>query len=385
MTPATTSTVSPTDRWMGHRPPSTDGCTETITTRDQPAGRPSVAAGDGGVGRGSAGMAKERGRGEGGPAPLQSNPPSKDSRAVRRLGRYRTAGPVSGFPRPRPLPPPRGVACPPLPPSPMPALPGKPYPLGATWDGIGVNFALYSAHAERVELVLFDRRDDEAPSATVELRERTGPVWHGYLRNVRPGQLYGYRVYGPYRPSEGLRFNPHKVLLDPYAKGIGRPLVWDDALFGYQVGHPDADLSFDERDSAPFAPLGAVVEDRFEWGNDRPPEVPWEDTVIYETHVKGITKRHPDIPEEMRGTYLGLAADPVLDHLTRLGVTTVQLLPVHAKLHDRRLVEMGLSNYWGYNTLSFFAPESDYATEGAVTAEREFKMMVRALHAAGPQ
>ncbi|HLT48129.1 MAG TPA: glycogen debranching protein GlgX, partial [Rubricoccaceae bacterium] len=181
----------------------------------------------------------------------------------------------------------------------------------------------------------------------------------------------------------GHRFNANKVLLDPYAKGIGRPLRWDDALFGYVVGHPDGDLSFDERDSAPFAPLGAVVEDRFEWGDDRPPQVPWPDTVIYETHVKGISKRHPDVPEDFRGTYLGLASDPIIDHLTRLGVTTVQLLPVHAKLHDRRLVGMGLRNYWGYNTLSFFAPEPEYATEGAVTGVREFKMMVRALHAAG--
>ena len=265
----------------------------------------------------------------------------------------------------------------------MVVLPGKPYPLGATWDGIGVNFALYSEHAERVELVLFDWREDTAPSATVELRERTGPVWHGYLRGVRPGQLYGYRVHGPYRPEEGLRFNANKLLLDPYAKGIGRPLVWDDALFGYEVGHKDGDLSFDGRDSAPFAPLGAVVEDRFEWGNDRPPEVPWEDTVIYEAHVRGISKRHPGVPEALRGTYLGLATDPILDHLKRLGVTTVQLLPVHAKLHDRRLVEMGLTNYWGYNTLGFFAPEPEYATTGAVTGVREFKMMVRALHNAG--
>ncbi|MDX1419923.1 MAG: glycogen debranching protein GlgX, partial [Rubricoccaceae bacterium] len=175
----------------------------------------------------------------------------------------------------------------------------------------------------------------------------------------------------------------NKVLLDPYAKGIGRPLRWDDALFGYTVGHADEDLSFDARDSAPFAPLGAVVEDRFEWGGDRAPGVPWEDTIIYETHVKGVSMQHPEVPEEFRGTYLGLATDPILDHLRRLGVTTVQLLPVHAKLQDRRLVDMGLANYWGYNTLAFFAPERGYATEGAVTGVREFKMMVRALHAAG--
>ncbi len=262
-------------------------------------------------------------------------------------------------------------------------LPGKPFPLGATWDGLGVNFTLYSERAERVELVLFDSPQDEAPSAVVELSERTGPVWHGYLRGIRPGQLYGYRVHGPYRPEEGLRFNPNKVLLDPYAKGVGRPVRWDDSLFGYEIGHADEDLSFDTRDSAAFAPLGAVVEDRFEWGDDRLPQVPWENTIIYETHVKGISMRHPDVPAEFRGTYLGMASDPILDHLRRLGVTTVQLLPVHAKLHDRRLVNMGLANYWGYNTLNFFAPEPDYCTEGAITGVREFKMMVRALHAAG--
>ena len=262
-------------------------------------------------------------------------------------------------------------------------LPGKPYPLGATWDGLGVNFTLYSEYAERVELVLFRSPEDEAPFAVVELQERTGPVWHGYLRGVRPGQLYGYRVYGPYRPEEGHRFNPNKILLDPYAKGIGRSLRWDDALFGYEVGHPDADLSFDERDSAPYAPLGAVVEDRFEWGDDRLPRVPWENTIIYETHVKGISMLHPDVPQAFRGTYLGLASPPIIEHLRDLGVTTVQLLPVHAKLQDRRLVDLGLANYWGYNTLNFFAPEPEYATAGAVTGVREFKMMVRALHAAG--
>src|SRR5690606_10742044 len=179
---------------------------------------------------------------------------------------------------------------------------------------------------------------DEAPSATLALPERTGPIWHGHVEGLGDGQLYGYRVHGPYRPEAGHRFNANKVLLDPYAKGIGRPLRWDDALFGYVVGHPDGDLSFDERDGAPFAPLGAVVEGAFDWGRRRPPHVPWEDTVIYEAHVRGLTMRHPDVPEAHRGTYLGLASEPVLDHLTRLGVTTVQLLPVHAKLHDRHLL-----------------------------------------------
>ncbi len=261
--------------------------------------------------------------------------------------------------------------------------PGKPSPLGATWDGLGVNFALYSRHAQRVELVLFDRPDDPAPARTVELPERTGPIWHGYLPNLHPGQLYGYRVYGPYAPEQGHRFNPHKVLLDPYARAVGRPLRWHDSLFGYQVGHPHEDLSFSDADSAPYAPLGAVVENTFDWGDDRSPDIPWEDTLIYETHVKGLSQRHPDVPEALRGSYLGLVTEPILDHLRRLGVTTVQLLPVHAKVQDRRLVQQGLSNYWGYNTLAFFAPEPSYSTNGPLTAVHDFKRMVRALHAAG--
>lgn len=265
----------------------------------------------------------------------------------------------------------------------MPFLPGKPYPLGATWNGLGVNFALYSPRAERVELVFFDDPLAVTPSETHELPERTGPVWHGYLSGIRPGQLYGYRVYGPYAPNEGLRFNPNKVLLDPYAKAIGRPLKWHDSLFGYQLGHPDADLSFNAEDSAPYAPLGAIIEDSFEWGDHRGPKIPWEDTVIYETHVKGITQLHPEVPEDLRGTYLGLASEPIIGHLKKLGVTTVQLLPVHAKLHDRRLVNLGLANYWGYNTLAFFAPEPEYSCNGPITAVRDFKMMIRALHAAG--
>lgn len=265
----------------------------------------------------------------------------------------------------------------------MQLLPGKPYPLGASWDGLGVNFALYSPHAEKVELVLFDHADDKAPSTTLVVEERTGPVWHCNAPGLRPGQLYGYRVHGPYRPDRGQRFNHNKVLLDPYAKAIGRPLTWDDSLFGYEVGHPEEDLSFDPRDNAPYAPLGAVVEDQFEWGDDRSPDIPWEDTLIYETHVKGPSMLHPDVPENLRGTYLGLASPPVIQHLLDLGVTTVQLLPVHAKLHDRRLVEAGLANYWGYNTLAFFAPEPEYGSEGGLMAVRDFKFMVRALHAAG--
>jgi glycogen operon protein len=255
--------------------------------------------------------------------------------------------------------------------------------LGATWDGLGVNFALYSEHAGQVELVLFDAAGAEAPARTVAFVERTGPVWHAYLPNLRPGQLYGYRVHGPYTPDAGHRFNPAKVLLDPYAKAIGRPLRWHDSLFGHIVGDAQQDLSFSPSDSAAHAPLGAVVEDAFEWGDDRPPGVPWEDTIIYETHVKGISRLHPAVSEDVRGTYLGLASDPILDHLTSLGITTVELLPVQAFVNDRHLVERGLSNYWGYNPLGYFAAEPRYAAHGPTSAVREFKMMVRALHAAG--
>ena len=261
--------------------------------------------------------------------------------------------------------------------------PGKPYPRGATWDGIGVNFALYSAHAEKVELLLFDEETDAEPAVTLELPERTGPMWHGYVFNLRPGQLYGYRVHGPYEPEEGHRFNPNKVLLDPYAKAIGRPLQWHDSLFGYELGHDEKDLSFSELDSAAYAPLGAVVEETFAWGDDRAPSIPWEDTIIYETHVKGISQQHPDVPAPLRGTYLGLASEPIIHHLRKLGVTTIQLLPVHAKLHNKYLLEKGLRNYWGYSTLGYFAPEPEYATDGSVNAVRDFKMMVRALHDAG--
>ena len=260
-------------------------------------------------------------------------------------------------------------------------MPGKPFPLGATWDGLGVNFALYSGHATEVDLVLFDRPDDTEAAATIRLPERTGPIWHGYISNVRPGQLYGFRVHGPYDLAQGHRFNSNKVLLDPYAKALGRPLRWDDSLFGYQVGGAD-DTVFSETDSAAFAPLGAVIEESFEWGDDRTPHIPWEDTIIYETHVKGISMQHPDVAPSLRGTYLGLSSEPVLDHLRKLGVTTIQLLPVHAKVQDRTLIDKGLSNYWGYNTLSYFAPEPEYASSGPIDAVRDFKMMVRALHAA---
>ena len=264
----------------------------------------------------------------------------------------------------------------------MRLLTGTPSPLGATWDGLGVNFALFSEHAWRVELLLFDHPDDAAPAVTFALPERTGPVWHGYAPSLRPGQLYGYRVHGPFEPESGHRFNPNKVVLDPYAKALGRPIRWDNALFSYEIGHQDLDLSFSEADSAAYAPLGLVVEEAFSWGDDRPPRVPWEDTIVYETHVKGVSKLHPEVPEELRGTYLGLASEPIVDHLTRLGVTSVELLPVQAFVNDRHLVERDLSQYWGYSPLAYFAPEPSYARDPA-HAVRDFKMMVRALHAAG--
>ncbi len=262
--------------------------------------------------------------------------------------------------------------------------PGKPYPLGATWDGLGVNFALYASHADRVELVFFDHADDPAPSETVVLVERTGPIWHAYLPHLRPGQLYGYRVAGPYEPHEGHRYNEHKVLLDPYAKAIGRPMRWHESLYGYSLDDPEQDLSFSTSDSAPYAPLGAVIDPSFHWGSDAHPRIPWEETIIYETHVRGISKLHPDVPPELRGTYLAMTTEPILDHLKKLGVTTIQLLPVHAKITEHRLAKAGLKNYWGYNTLSYFSPEPEYSSnEWSSGAVREFKMMVRALHEAG--
>ncbi|NBC94800.1 MAG: glycogen debranching protein GlgX [Deinococcus-Thermus bacterium] len=258
--------------------------------------------------------------------------------------------------------------------------PGRPRPMGAHWDGAGVNFALYSERAEAVELLLFDRADDPEPSHVVPLRERTGPVWHVYLPQRQPGQLYGYRVHGPWAPEKGDRFNPAKLLLDPYAKALGRPLVWHDSLYGHVREHPDRP---DSTPSDAWAPLGMVVEDAFEWADDAPPDVPWQDTVIYETHVRGLTMRHPDVPPRLRGTYLGVASEPVIDHLRELGVTTLSFLPVQAFISEPHLHAKGLRNYWGYNPLAYFAPEPRFAAFGIEGAVREFKMMVRALHAAG--
>ena len=229
---------------------------------------------------------------------------------------------------------------------------GKPYPLGATWTGLGVNFALFSGHATKVELCLFDERG-EREIGRVELPEYTDEVWHGFLPDARPGTSYGYRVHGPYQPEAGHRFNPSKLLLDPYAKAIVGPLHWRPEIFGYQMESGD-DLSFDSRDSAPFVPKSRVVDPAFTWGADRPPAIPWEHTVIYELHVRGYTKRHPQVPEAMRGTFAGLVQPAVLEHLRNIGVTAVELLPIHGFVDDGYLLDKGLTNYWGYNTSEFF-------------------------------
>ncbi len=264
--------------------------------------------------------------------------------------------------------------------SPITAVwPGRPYPRGANWDGEGVNFALFSEHAERVELCVFDdagRRQVQR----VELRERTDQVFHCYLPEARPGMLYGYRVHGPYKPEEGHRFNPNKLLLDPYARNIVGAMRWSDALFGYTIGSRREDLGMDRRDSARGMPKCKVIDPAFTWADDRSPQIPWHDMVVYETHVRGFTKRHPEVPPALRGTYAGLASTPAIEYLKRLGVTTVELMPVHAFVDDRHLLERGLHNYWGYNTIGFFAPEARYSASGKVN---EFKTMVKTLHSAG--
>jgi glycogen operon protein len=226
--------------------------------------------------------------------------------------------------------------------------------------------------------------DADKETHRIPLTEHTDQVWHAYLPEVLPSQLYGYRVHGPYTPEQGHRFNPNKIVLDPYARSVGRDVRWADELFGYRVGDPEADLSCDERDNTAYAPLAAVTDTAYTWGDDRPPRTPWNKTIIYEVHVKGFTQLHPDIPERLRGTYAGLASEAAIQHLMRLGITAVELLPVHHFLKDRHLVERGLTNYWGYNTLSFFAPESRYAAPHLPQdAVQQFKMMVAALHAAG--
>jgi glycogen operon protein len=256
--------------------------------------------------------------------------------------------------------------------------PGNPYPLGATYDGGGTNFALFSELAERVELCLFDEDGNET---RIDLPEREALVWHGYLPRIVPGQRYGYRVYGPYDPANGLRCNPSKLLLDPYAKAIDGRNDWNEALFAYRFGDPS---SRNDDDSAPYAQKSVVINPFFDWGNDRPLRIPFHQTVIYEAHVKGMTERHPGIPEDVRGTYSGLAHPAMIKHFKELGVTAVELMPVHQFVHDSTLVDRGLTNYWGYNTIGFFAPHNGYASFGGHGGQvQEFKSMVKALHQAG--
>jgi len=256
---------------------------------------------------------------------------------------------------------------------------GNPYPLGATWDGLGINFAVFSSNAERMDLCLFDpsgRRE----IAQIAMPECTDEVWHGYLPNARAGLIYGYRAYGPYAPQQGHRFNPHKLLLDPYARRLAGPLRWSDALFGYRVNSPRGDLSFDRRDSAPGMVKGIVTEDGFDWGNDRPPNVAWSNTVIYEAHLRGLTELCEDIRPNERGTFSALAHERIVDYLTRLGITAIELMPIHAFVQDRQLLQKGLRNYWGYNTIGFFTIEPRYLAEGS---RHEMRVAIRRLHAAG--
>jgi len=257
--------------------------------------------------------------------------------------------------------------------------PGQPYPLGATWDGEGVNFALFSEHGEKVELCLFDQNGRRIIHI-IDMQWQTDQVWHCYLPDARPGTLYGFRVYGPYDPGRGHRFNPKKLLLDPYAKDVFGHVRWNDSLFGYRLGHPDADLAIDRRDSAAAMLKSRVIDPAFTWGDDKPLRTPWHDTVIYELHVKGFTQLNPHIPPKLRGTYAGLASAPAIEHLQRLGVTAVELMPVHSFIDDRHLVEKGLRNYWGYNSIGFFAPDARYSASDNI---KEFKTMVKRLHSAG--
>jgi len=262
--------------------------------------------------------------------------------------------------------------------------PGYPFPLGANWDGQGVNFALYSENATAVELCLFDAENHSEEIDRIRVRERTNNIWHVYIPGLGPGQLYGFRVYGPYEPHNGHRFNPSKLLIDPYAKAISGTIQWNDSLFGYELGHPEEDQSYNELDSAPFIPKSVVIDPRYDWEGDKLPRIPYHRSVIYETHVKGFTKMHPGIPEEIRGTYAAIGHPVTIQYLKELGVTAIELMPVHQFVQDKFLTDKGLSNYWGYNTIGFFAPDVRYAS-GGTRGEQvyEFKNMVKELHKAG--
>ena len=256
-------------------------------------------------------------------------------------------------------------------------LRGTPQPLGANWDGHGVNFALFSTNAEKVELCLFDS-ETQSEVERIEL-SASGSIWHGYLPDCGPGTVYGYRVYGPYKPKRGHRFNPNKLLLDPYARQLSGQLKWDDSVYGFDRSDKLRDLSFDDRDSADFVPKAVVVDESFIWGNDKPPGIPWSRSIIYETHVRGFTQLNESVDEDLRGSFAGLASDAVIAYLKSLGITALQLLPIHAFIDDHFLVEKDLVNYWGYNTLGFFAVENRYLPTGD---RNDFKAMVKRLHAA---
>jgi isoamylase len=263
-------------------------------------------------------------------------------------------------------------------------LPGKPFPLGATWDGAGTNFTLYTENATAVELCLFDHENAGQESAKFNITEQTDFTWHIYLEGVQPGQLYGFRVHGPFEPENGHRFNSNKLVLDPYAKAVSGIIKWDDSLFGYNVGSDEKDLSFSETDSAAFIPKGVVIDPAFNWEDDQRPDISYHNSVIYEAHVKGFTKLHPEIPENIRGTYAGIGHPITIDYLKKLGITAIELMPVHHFVSDRHLQEKGLSNYWGYNTLGFFAPDVRYSSSGTLGQQVvEFKEMVKSLHKAG--
>ncbi|HKA32512.1 MAG TPA: glycogen debranching protein GlgX [Candidatus Binatia bacterium] len=261
---------------------------------------------------------------------------------------------------------------------------GSPFPQGATWDGSGVNFSIFSENATKVELCLFDTPDASRESARIPMVDRNAHIWHVYLPEARPGQLYGYRVHGPYAPNDGHRFNPAKLLIDPYAKAIAGNIDVNDSLFAYKIGHPQADISIDRLDSAAGLPKCMVIDPAFTWGDDTPPRIPWHRTLIYETHVKGFTARHPKVPRELRGTYAGLACPAVIDYLAELGITAVELMPVQQFVTDKHLVDRGLTNYWGYNSIGFFAPEARYSHSGVLGQQvNEFKTLVKALHREG--
>jgi isoamylase len=262
-------------------------------------------------------------------------------------------------------------------------LPGKPFPQGATWDGTGTNFALFSENADGVELCLFDRTES-GESERIELTEQTAHVWHAFLPGIQPGQIYGYRVHGPYEPAKGLRFNPNKLLIDPYAKALAGKVDWSAPIFPYHLGNGDGDLAIDTSDSARGMPKSVVVNPYFDWDTDRPPKIPLSESIIYEVHVKGFTRCHPDVPAELRGTYAGLVSRPAIDYLKKLGVTAVELMPVHDFLDDKVLVDKGLRNYWGYNTTNFFSPDARYSNLGDRGGQvAEFKAMVKVLHREG--